>query len=95
MLYYLWYMMGYEDEDEVTASDKVLKSRDMVHKQIRHIDKFKLKPVDKEIPVDMSASCYLEPAIPVGRIYTKPPNSWSKVVRKRKINRFTVLEDDQ
>ena len=84
MFYYLWNMLGYEDE-EVKADEKQLKQRNLLHKQLRHTNKFILKAVnDKEVPVDMTASSYLEPAIPVGRIYTKPPTNWSKIVEGKK-----------
>ena len=92
-LNYIYYLLGYEDI-EVKADEKQVKQRDLLHRQLRYTKKVVLKTVDKKIPVDMTSSCYLQPAIPVGRIYTKEPTSWSKVVEKKQ-NRFSVLEDEQ
>jgi len=89
-----WYVLGYERELEITPDIKQVGKRHLLHKQIKYSDNMKLKKVSIN---EMSQSVIFETEIPVGKIIPLPrkPAMWSEIARakKKKKNRFTVLDD--
>ena len=74
-------MLGQEEEvpEEIKADPKQVKQRHMLHKQLKHTSKIRLKKPD----VDLVASYCYNPSMPVGRVIPSPKKTtWSEVVKE-------------
>ena len=88
MFQYIWYLMGYEEE-EVKADEDTIKQRHILHKQISHNKKFKFKKMKSIQEKEMLGSFVFNPAIQVGKVLDTKKQSWSSVV---KTNKYGMLD---